>query len=190
MAKIDKYIESMISRGAPILRLDPGDIPVLELPGGHRLPLSAAELLGTVLDGMTREVMPETLQTSYLRGEKISFDYVFNKEPFHVLACKTNLGTRLVVGRGTFSGTGANTHAEPVGAVVAGKSQKLTALVSRLLSAGGSDLYLNTGELPIMRLDGRLEVIEEAGSFPAKELEELVKPITPAKNLEVYQAGG
>lgn len=186
MAKIDKYLESMISRGAPILRLDPGDIPVLELPGGHRLPLSGAELMGTVLDGLTREILPESLHTQYLRGEKISFDYTFSAEPFQVLVCKTNLGTRLVVGRGGSSSSGGASHA----AASAGNSPKLSALISRLLSAGGSDLYLNTGEPPIIRLDGQLEVLESAGSIPGKELEELIKPITPAKNLEVYQAGG
>jgi twitching motility protein PilT len=189
MAKIDKYLENMISRGAPILRLDPGDIPFLELPGGHRLPLSGAELMGTVLDGLTREIMPESLQTSYLRGEKINFDYVFAREPFQVLACKTNLGTRLVVGRGgTSSGTASQSTGAP--AWTPGKSQKLSALISRLLSAGGSDLYLNTGELPIMRLDGRLGVLDNTGILSGQELEDLIKPITPPKSLEVYQAGG
>lgn len=190
MAKIDKYLENMISRGAPILRLDPGDIPFLELPGGHRLPLSGAELMGTVLDGLTREILPESLHTSYLRGEKITFDYFFSQEPFQVLVCKTNLGTRLVVGRG---GSSAASGAAQAGVAAAGalaKSQKLSDLISRLLSAGGSDLYLNTGELPIMRLDGQLEVLDNTGAIPGKELEDLVKPITPPKNLEVYLAGG
>jgi len=186
MAKLDKYLENMITRGAPILRLDPGDIPYMELPGGHRLPISGAELMGTVLDGLTREVLPEALQTSYLRGEKITFDYVFSHESFQILACKTNLGTRLVVGRGV-SAAGAVGTSSPA---AAGKSQKLSALISRLLSAGASDLYLNSDELPIMRLDGRLEVLENVGTLAAKELEDLVKPLVPPKNLEVYQAGG
>jgi twitching motility protein PilT len=188
MAKIDKYLESMISRGAPILRLDPGDIPVLELPGGHRLPLSGAELMGTVLDGLAREILPEGLHTTYLRGERINFEYQYNQEPFQVLACKTSLGTRLVVGRGSAGGgtpaTGTTTS------TVQHRSQKLSIFVSRLLAAGGSDLYLNTDEQPIMRLDGRLEVLDNASAIAGKELEELVKPIIPPKNLEAYQAGG
>jgi twitching motility protein PilT len=187
MAKLDKYLENMISRGAPILRLDPGDIPCLELPGGHRLTLSGAELMGSVLDGMTRELLPEALQTSYLRGEKITFDYVFSHENFQILACKTSLGTRLVVGRGASS---AAVPGSAAGASSGGKPQRLSTLISHLLSAGGSDLYLNTGEVPIMRLDGHLEVLQSSGALPAKELEELVKPLIPPKNLEVYQAGG
>ena len=190
MAKIDKYLENMISRGAPILRLDPGDIPVLELPGGHRLPLSGAELMGTVLDGLTREILPEALQTSYLRGEKITFDHTFDQESFQILACKTNLGTRLVVGRGGSSPSSGSPQSSATTAGAPAKSVKLSALISRLLSAGGSDLYLNTGELPIMRLDGRLEVLDNTGAISGKELDDLVKPITPLKNLEVYQAGG
>ena len=189
MAKIDKYLENMISRGAPILRLDPGDIPVLELPGGHRLPLSGAELMGTVLDGIAREILPESFQTSYLRGEKITFDYVFAREAFQVLVCKTNLGTRLVVGHGG-STSGTASPAAGTSAGMPAKSQKLSALISRLLSAGGSDLYLNTGEPPLIRLDGRLEVLDTAGILSGKELEDLIKPITPPKSLEVYQAGG
>lgn len=190
MAKIDKYLENMISRGAPILRLDPGDIPLLELPGGHRLPLSSAELMGTVLDGLTREILPEALQTSYLRGEKITFDYTFSQETFQILACKSNLGPRVVVGRGGSSSLGGSPPSTAGVAAPPTKSQKLSHLISRLLSAGGSDLYLNTGELPIMRLDGRLEVLDSTVAIPGKELEDLVKPITPPKNLEVYQAGG
>jgi twitching motility protein PilT len=184
MAKIDKYLEQMVTRGAPILRLDPGDLPLVELPGGHRQPLSGAELMGTVLDGLIREILPEALQTSYLRGEKLTFDYVCNHEPFQVLACKTNLGTRIVVGRGTPTGQGQQSAA-----TLGAKSQKLGALVSRLLSSGGSDLYLNTGEQPIMRLDGRLEILEDVGELPAQDLEDMVKPITPPKNLEAFQGG-
>ena len=185
MAKIDKYLESMVSRGAPLLRLDPGDVPILEVPGGHRLPLSGAELLGSVLDGLTREILPEGLHTSYLRGERVNFEYGFGQEIFQVLACKTSLGTRVVVGRGS-AGSGGTAPAAPAALA---RSQKLGALVSTLISAGGSDIYLNADEPPIMRLDGRLQVLEQVSAIPAKDLEDLVRPITPPKNLEAYQAG-
>ena len=188
MAKIDKYLENMLSKGAPILRLDPGDIPVLELPGGHRLPLSGAELMGAVLDGLTREILPESLHTQFLRGEKISFEYEFNQEPFQILACKSSLGTRLVVGRGRAYAPGT-TSADPAIPAALAKVQKLGALVAQLLAEGGSDLYLNAGEAPIMRLDGRLASLDEAGTIPGRELEDLVKPIAPPKNLEAFQGG-
>lgn len=74
MAKIDKFLTTMVGRGAPLLRLDPGDVPVLELPGGHRTPLSGQELLGTVLDGLAKEILPEEHETAYLRGDKVQFD--------------------------------------------------------------------------------------------------------------------
>lgn len=190
MPKIDKYLEHMVSRGAPILRLDPGDLPVVEMAGGHRQALSGAELMGTVLDGMIREILPPALETSYLRGEKTTFDYLFNGDAFQILAAKTNLGTRIVVGRGSSSGTAPTATASPAAAGPSGKPAKLSSLVSKLLSAGGSDLYLNAGEPPIMRLDGRLEILSDVGPLPSKDLEELIKPVTPAKNLEVYEGGG
>ena len=99
MAKIDKFLSTMVGRGAPILRLDPGDVPVLEQPGGHRTTLNNQELLGTVLDGLAKEILPPDLETPYLRGEKVTFDHVFEGERFQVLVCRTTLGTRMVIGR-------------------------------------------------------------------------------------------
>ena len=157
MAKLDKYLENMISRGAPILRLDPGDIPCLELPGGHRLTLSGAELMGSVLDGMTREILPEALQTSYLRGRRSP------STMSSVMRTSRSWPARRTWVRGWWWAEERPARPSPgsaAGVSSGGKSQKLSTLISRLLSAGGSDLYLNTGELPIMRLDGRLEVLE------------------------------
>ena len=104
MAKIDKFLTTMVSRGAPLLRLDPGDTPVLELPGGHRTPLSGQELLGTVLDGLAKEILPRDQETAYLRGDKVQFDYTADGERFQVLVARSSLGTRIVVGRLTGSG--------------------------------------------------------------------------------------
>ena len=52
MAKIDRFLATMVQKGAPILRLDPGDPPLLEFAGGHRQLLPGSELLGTVLGMM------------------------------------------------------------------------------------------------------------------------------------------
>ena len=59
MAKIDKFLQQMVNKGAAVLRLDPGDVPVVEVAGGHRIALSTQEMLGTVLDGLAKEILPE-----------------------------------------------------------------------------------------------------------------------------------
>ena len=182
MAKIDKFLVTMVGRGAPLLRLDPGDMPMLELPGGHRTAISGQELLGTVLDGLAKEILPAEQEVSYLRGDKIQFDYLMDGERFQVLLARSNLGTRIVVGRlpKTSAGTGAG------GAM---KSAKLELMLQRILSSGASDLYLNTDDFPLLRKDGKLEIQEDIAPLGARDLEDLIKPWVPTKSMEAYLAG-
>ena len=185
MAKIDKFLATMVGRGAPLLRLDPGDVPVLELPGGHRTPLSGQELLGTVLDGLAKEILPEEHETAYLRGDKVQFDYTADGERFQVLVARSNLGTRIVVGR--VVGGGSRSTGTTTGGTL--KGAKLEMLVQRMLSNGGSDLYLNTDEFPVMRKDGKLEIQDDIMPLGSRDLEDLIKPWVPSKNMEAYVAG-
>lgn len=183
MPKIDKFLTTMVGRGAALLRLDPGDMPMLELPGGHRTALSSQELLGTVLDGLAKEILPADQETPYLRGDKVQFDYVMDGEHFQVLAARSNLGTRIVVGRAAT----LNSTTGPGGAAL--KVPKLDLLVQRMLSMSASDLYLNTDEFPVLRKDGKLEIETDLAPLGAKDMEELIRPWVPARNMENYQAG-
>lgn len=184
MAKIDKFLQQLVSRGASLLRLDPGDSPIVELPGGHRVSLSGQELLGTVLDGVAKEILPEQHQTAFLRGEKVAFDYFLEGQGFQILCCRSSLGTRLVAAR---MAAGSQGNQGGPGATVTLDS--LAPLVYRLLSGSGSDLYLNAEESPLVRLNGRLEVLTEYGQLPAKRLEELVRAWVPPRVWERFAAG-
>jgi len=183
MAKIDKFLTTMVGRGAPLLRLDPGDAPVLELPGGHRTPLSGQELLGTVLDGLAKEIIPPEQETAYLRGDKVQFDYSMDGERFQILAARSTLGTRIVVGRVAGSGSKGSAGGGSL------KPAKLELLIQRMLASSASDLYLNTDEFPVLRKDGRLEIQDDISPLGSRDLEDLIKPWVPVKNMEAYVAG-
>ena len=180
MAKIDKFFQQLVSRGASLLRLDPGEPPLVELPGGHRVSLSGAELLGTVLDGLAKEILPEEFLTPYLRGEKVTFNHSVDGQTFQVLCCRTNLGTRLVAGRFVSAGQ----EGSPAGVL-----DSLDPLIIQLLNDSGSDLYLNADEPPLVRLNGQLEVLSSYGNIPAKRLEELVRAWVPPRIWEAFGAG-
>lgn len=179
MAKIDKFLQQLVSRGASLLRLDPGDPPIVELPGGHRVSLSGQELLGTVLDGVAKEILPEQHLTAFLRGEKVTFDYQMDGLGFQVLCCRSSLGTRLVAGRFAHAGPGGPTST----------LDSLEPLLFRLLNGSGSDLYLNADEKPLVRLNGRVETVDDYGSIPGKRLEELMRAWVPAKTWETFAGG-
>jgi twitching motility protein PilT len=181
MAKIDKFFQQLVLRGASLLRLDPGDPPVVELPGGHRVSLSGVEMLGTVLDGLAKEILPDAAMTAFLRGEKVNFEHTVDGTVFQVLCCRSPLGTRLVAAR--FASTVQAVGAEQV------SLDSLEPLIIKLLNDSGSDLYLDADASPLVRLDGRLEAVKEYGELPAKRLEELVRAWVPARTWEQFSSG-
>jgi twitching motility protein PilT len=180
MAKIDPYLHQLVSRGASLLRLDPNDLPMVELPGGHRVTLSVQDLQGPVLDGLAKEIMPEEQLTPYLRGEKVTFEHTLDGQVFQVLCCRTPQGARLVAARYA-------SHAK--GSSASSSLTSLDPLIFRLVNDSGSDLYLNGDELPLVRLNGQLATWSEYGPVPGKQLEELVRSWVPARIWEAYAAG-
>jgi len=170
----------MVNKGAAVLRLDPGDTPMVEVAGGHRLTLSGQELLGTVLDGLAKEILPEEQTTSYMRGEKVNFDYHFEGMTFQFLVCRSNLGTRLVAAR--FGATAP-------GGSVPTALESLDPLIMKLLAGGGSDLYLSVDEPPLVRMGGTVESLGDYGNLPAKRLQELVQTWVPPKVWDAFLAG-
>jgi twitching motility protein PilT len=180
MAKIDAYLQQLVSRGASLLRLDPNDLPMVELPGGHRVTLSVQDLQGPVLDGLAKEILPEEHLTSYLRGEKVTFEHTMDGHVFQVLCCRSPQGTRLVAAR---YGTGAKGGGTPA------TLTSLDPLIFRLVNDSGSDLYMNGDELPLVRLNGQLEAWAEYGTIPGKHLMELVRAWVPPRIWEAYAAG-
>jgi twitching motility protein PilT len=182
MPKIDKFLQQMVNKGATVLRLDPGDSPVVEVAGGHRITISPQELLGTVLDGLTKEILPEALGTPYLRGEKVNFDYTYEGMRFQFLVCRSNLGTRIVAAR--FGGTAeAGAGSSPAAL------DSLDPLIMKLLAGGGSDLYLTVDEPPLVRMGGVVEAIGDYGDLPAARLQELVQSWVPPKLWEAFLGG-
>ena len=181
MAKIDKYLQQLVTRGASLLRLDPNDPPVVELPGGHRVSIGTQDLQGPMLDGLAKEILPEEHLTPYLRGEKVTFEHAMEGHGFQILCCRTPKGTRMVAAR-----YGSSTRK---GDAAPAALASLEDLIFRLLNDSGSDLYMNGDELPLARLNGQLEAWTEYGPIPGKHLEDLVRTWAPPDIWEAYARG-
>ena len=189
MPKIDKMIGLLLQKGGTTLRLNPGELPVLELPGGHRQNLGVQESLGTVLDGLAKEVLPEEQETRYLRGEKVQFTYSCEGQAFTLVFIKTAYGTRIVAVKGSPKAAtreGGPSVGPPSPSVEPGS---LEVLLGRLLSSGASDLFLNPEEVPIAQAQGRFTAWEDHGPVGAGEIEALQRELAPKASLERFSAG-
>lgn len=183
MPKIDAMLDQMVSRGAMVLRLLPGDFPLFELPGGHRSPFGTTPLGGPQMDGLIREILPEDQEEPFKRGQELRFTYPYANEVFKIVTRRFPAGTQVVVGRSAREAPGA------VLSHVSGAPAALEPLIARLLREGGSDLYLNSNEPAIFRLDGQLLVDDEAGVWTPRQIEELVKAWAPPEVMETFRAG-
>ena len=180
MAKIDKFLEQMETRGASLIRLDPGEPAIAELPGGHRINLGLVEMTGPFLDGVVKEILPEESRVEFMRGAKVTFEHLINEQSYQILCCRTPKGTRMVAAR---------SPAVHEGGEAGVPLETLEPLIFRLLNSSGSDLYLNADAPPLMRVNGQLEALDDLGLLPASRLEELVQVWVPPAMWEAYAAG-
>ncbi len=189
MAKIDKLLSLLIQKEGQTLRLDPGELPAMDLPGGYRQNLGVQESLGTVLDGLAKEILPKEFETPYLRGEKVQFHYPFEGNGFTVVFVKTPYGTRIVAARGVAKGAHREGGAATGPVAVVPESRGLETYLGRLLSTGASDLFLNPEEVPIAQAQGRFTPWEDLGPTLLSEVEALIKELAPKKAQEAFATG-
>ncbi|MDQ7006508.1 MAG: type IV pilus twitching motility protein PilT [Acidobacteriota bacterium] len=71
--------------------------------------------------------------------------------------------------------------AEPAGGL------EIDRLLHKLVEAGGSDLHLSSGEVPILRVDGEIQRIEGEAPRDAAAIRELLWPIMPERNREEFE---
>jgi twitching motility protein PilT len=113
---------------------------------------------------------------------KVNFDYTMDGNQFQFLVVRSNLGTRIVAGR--FAAV-----APEAGIVPSAPLNSLEPLILKLLTDGGSDLYLTVDEPPLVRVGGVVESLAEYGSMPVKRLQELVQTWVPPKVWEAFMGG-
>lgn len=136
------------------------------------------------MDGLIREILPEDQEEHFKRGQELRFTYSYADEVFRIVTRRFQAGAQIVVGRSPREAPGGATPTQVSGAPAA-----LEPLISRLLREGGSDLYLNSKESAIFRMDGQLLVDSEAGVWAPRQIEELIKAWAPPEVLEAFRAG-
>jgi twitching motility protein PilT len=226
VARLDQFLIQMARQEASALLLNANTKPVFELPAGHRAQLAASDLEGPMLDGLVKEVLPDDLRTTYLRGDTITFSYNLGDDAFVIRASRANGNPRVVAirkpGGGLLprpeapkadaSGTAPSGFlppapppaapppaagspstpipASPVLPIIKPLRKSALSLdeyFGKVVDIGGSDLYLNPGEVPLVRRHGRVEQLEGADPVPGSELELALKALLPAKNWTMLQ---
>ncbi len=67
-----------------------------------------------------------------------------------------------------------------------GSGPELDALFVRMAEMGASDLHLSSGEKPIVRVDGRMQRLDDQPGLTPERLEQLLRPVTPEGNWQEF----
>jgi len=95
MAQLDKLLAHAASKGAKSLSLEPNQQPLLHMPDGRRLPLLSTPVPPTMLELLTREVLPAHLAETWLSTGDVRFNHEAGAELFRVSLQRVPQGIRI-----------------------------------------------------------------------------------------------
>ena len=209
MAKIDGFLNQLAGKGGTALYLTPGAPATVELPGGHRAMLGTQDLLTPIIDGLIKEILPEEHKIAYLRGDMVVFQRQAGEVWFEVRASRSAGSSSLLAHRLTRAPqplTQASAASSvptgpipPVPPVVAAPGDRTRpglspspwdSLLAKLLEMGGSDLYLSSGEQPLVRHQGAVEPVPGFSPIPAEALSKWLESLAPARHWKAFHEHG
>jgi len=212
VAKLDKFLELMVTQKAEALELVPSKPATLLTASGSK-PMTKDPLTAAQIAGLIREIAPAD-RKSLAPGQEARFEYespagtvaVFyvNEEggtarfrpgplPAEVPPVAAASAPPKVVKheiseppRATVPPTRPSQLFSVVPEDLAGPRAKMEGLFRALVASGSSDLHLRSGEPPVMRLHGEMERTEGAPPIEEAELEQLIRSIMSPKALGEY----
>ena len=206
MAQLDKLLAHIAPRGGKGLRMEPNQQPQLELLSGGSLALLPNPVPTTMLDMLASEILPFQLKDQWLSEGKAVFDYEAGGQPFQITLNRGSQGTVISAEpSGQTPATpspqrtapieldlpGVNAS-RPAPAAPAPASPSISApprpkedrthplaekLFAALLERKGSDLHCTSLEIPMARISGDIEDLDEFGILSPKAMLEMMEAI-------------
>jgi twitching motility protein PilT len=191
MAQLDRLIEAMIKNGAQALLLEPGHKPAL-LVGGARRPIVATPLQAQQVARLLAEIAPQAERAGVAGGQAACFTYATDGATVSV-ECDGQGGGAI---RASDAAPPEDRKTAPAGASASpatsparrdgASTGPIDELFHVMVEAGASDLHLCSGSPPLIRVDGELEPLDGRPALEPKEVEALLRPITPDKSWDQF----
>ena len=209
MAKLDKFLELLVTQKGEALELVPGK-PATLITGTGSKPMTKDPLTASQIVALVREIAPADRRT-LAPGQESRFEYASPAGPVAVFYVNDDGGTARFrpgplppepvaapsapaavakVAHGEVAdgsrATAPPTRKSQLYSVVpedlAGPRAKMEGMLRDLVSSGSSDLHLRTDQPPILRLHGEMER-EDKPPIGESELENLIRSIMTPKAL-------
>ncbi len=188
MAQLDRLLSHLAPRGAVALWMEPNQPPMLESPEGAATPLLPTPVPPTLLEHLVKEILPGSQAEGLATHGEAGFRHQAGDQTFDVKVTRGPLGFSL---RATPADpapkAGLELAAEtpvpsatalPVAVTAAARTHPLAERLFRaLLDHKGSDIHCSSFEVPLVRVHGDLEDLEDFPPLGPKQLLDLMEGI-------------
>jgi len=194
MKRIDFYVQHLVRHNAEAIVLTSGQPVLFRLPTGERS--SSTPIDHTQVTQLVQESAPPNALDELRRSGRSSFDHestsgvkvrvdvrtIAAREWEVAIAALTSAPVRpAAVGVLAESPVQASPPRRPTIAAVAGEPA-INRMLRLMVELDASDLHLSTGVVPMVRLHGEMQPLEERGPLEEEELAPLLFEITPPRN--------
>jgi len=203
VARIDRFLEAMVQRGADSLHLEAGERALLRF-GETARPVTASALQTKLLATLLEEIVPQALAPDAAEAGEHRFHYDAPAGRVTVAVCRRDDWIQIDAERA--AGTETSPESDPApsrrgtqaaATLVANapraeaseaecvspgpETAAMDALFREMVSNGCSDLHLSSGAPPLFRKDGAMVTLSETEPLAPARAKEMLYAITPPR---------
>ena len=209
MARIDAYIQQLFSRAGLELVFETGQGAYVRTPSGA-VPVLKQALLAPQIVGAFEEIVPDDAKATYPAEGVTTFPYASPSGHVTVSLEKRGGLVRALVTPGDAAAASAveqqqraswawgpapqvetrppaRTIVERKGFLRGEPREAMEELLVHMVDRRASDLHLNSGTAPMLRVDGDIVTELDYGVLEAKRLEALLFSLAPARNRTQFE---
>jgi len=189
MARLDRFLQVMIEKKALGLEIASDAAPTLVMERGVK-PISSTQPNTAQILALLGEILPEGQLEELCTSGRLTKRVERDGLPPIDLEAQIDSGNLRALMTPVAAADGStpkavplSTPAQPRAAERPGSgSNEIDALFRLMVERGASDLHLSSGGRPTLRVDGRIEQVEDSPSLDAETVARLIDPIAPERN--------
>jgi twitching motility protein PilT len=198
---LESFLESFKKTEAEEMRLEPGERLAMVM-SGHRIPVGREPLQPQALLQIATEALsPSDLSSLGKKAHKIAATY--SGQRFEVTFSQPNGAVHVVVRKASTAGAAAKESkppaassrgsspspapSKPKAARHSAESGDMDALLRHMVESGASDLHLNSGSCPVLRVHGEIQFLRDQSALSSDEIRRLVDSILSEETRCIFE---
>jgi twitching motility protein PilT len=182
---LEPFLEAFKKTEAEEMRLRAGERLSMVM-AGHPIPVGREPILPKNLLQMATEMLSATdVEALSEKGKSVETGFAGHR--FEVTFTRPNGTIDVVVKKVAADSAASARPAGPAPKTTSGDSREMDAILRHMVESGASDLHLNAGSVPVLRVHGEIQFLRDRGELSSEEIRSLVYPILSPETRAVFE---